>query len=955
MAALLLCGLAVAACSVRDISELDEARQVDDRDVSRPVTTSDPDDAESIDGSTPIVAPDPTGLPSVADPDPEIVIGQLDNGLRYLIRENDNPGRRVEMRLVVDAGSALENVDDDAGPDGDQDGGAHFLEHMLFNGTEQFPENELIAVLRSFGAGFGADINAYTDYDETVYMLTMPTADDEVVDTGLDVLAQWLSAATIDQGQVEAERGIVLDEWRGSESNSSGRIYDTLEALFLDDSPYAGKDPIGTSASISAMDADPLRRFYDDWYRPDNVGVVVVGDIDADDIEAGIVARFGDIGPRADSPERPELTVTPSDTPQVEILADPDVAEGFAQVTLPRSRTAEAAALTGDAASPEADLQNQLLDRIAFDIIATRLGNDALRGDAPFNDAWVDSSSLVRDLDAPEIAVSADAASMEASVQAVFDEYERVRRYGFSTAAGERAVAAVRTEFATLYAGRDSRQDADYAEEYIRHLLVAEPIPTADATDALVTEILDRATPETVAYRFVMRFTDAAPHMMVVVPESAADDLPDESAFVELATSVRDRDLEPRDDEAGIDGALMERPDPIEEVRRDKLTTAGWPGFLDPVVLHFANGVTVALNTNEIVEGQVVMEARSPGGTSMLEDADVAAADAAGSVLADSGVATYDPVSLRNFLADKDVSLAVGIDVFTEGLFGGAAVSDAEVLFQLVHLTMTQPRVDPVGLEQYLDEELPYAADPSIDRNYAEFRVLLDARYDDPRYTLPTVDSLNSLTADDIERVVRDRFGDASDFAFSFSGDIDIAEFVDLSRRYLATLPATGRTEVVDYVEPAPPAGVVTEQTSAGVPWYPVTITRRFLAKPARIAMMTVSASPPLVGSVHAVTFWILSYTVRPSCTADTIEAKLSSRSTICEASLAASVPLWPMAMPMSACLSAGASLTPSPVMATVWPRDCSARTMRSLCSGVVRANTLACCARAGNPASSME
>ena len=238
----------------------------------------------SVDGSTPITEPDVTGLPSISEPDPAIPIGELDNGLRYLIRDNDNPGGRVEMRLAVDAGSVLE--------DDTQDGGAHFLEHMLFNGTEQFPENELIAVLRGFGAGFGADINAYTSYDETVYQLTMPTADDTVVDTGLDVLEQWLSAATIDQAQVEAERGVVLDEWRGSESSSDGRIFATLEELFLAGSAYEDRDPIGTDTSIEAMDAEPLRRFYDDWYRPDNASVIVVGDIDPDVIEQGIIDRF---------------------------------------------------------------------------------------------------------------------------------------------------------------------------------------------------------------------------------------------------------------------------------------------------------------------------------------------------------------------------------------------------------------------------------------------------------------------------------------------------------------------------------------------------------------------------------------------------------------------------------------------------------------------------------------
>jgi len=793
----------MVACSPSSGVSKGESNETSGSSVSAPNTSTPNTSAPtSIDDSTPTTEPDATGLPSVSEPDPAILMGELDNGLRYLIRDNDNPGGRVEMRLAVDAGSVLE--------DETQDGGAHFLEHMLFNGTEEFPENELVAVLRGFGAGFGADINAYTSYDETVYELTMPTSDDAVVETGLDVLEQWLSAATIDQAQVEAERGVVLDEWRGSESSSDGRIFDTLEELFLAGSAYEDRDPIGTDTSISAMDAEPLRAFYDDWYRPDNAAVVVVGDIEPDDIEQGIIDRFEGATARGSSPERPDFTVDPGTEAQVLVLADPDVAEGFAQVTLPLSVAAS------EELEPEAAMQMSILDSLAFDMIATRLGNDALRGDAPFDDAWVDSSSLVRDLDAPEIAVSADGDALEASTQAVYDEYERVRRFGYSQAEVDRAVATLRTGLETTYEGRDSRQDASYAEEYVRHVLEGESIPTADAEYELVNAILDRATPETIAYGFLNRLASSAPHMMIVVPANEAGDLPDESVFLTQASSMSERELEPRADDSGIDGDLMVAPDPVEEASTDTITDDGLTDFIDPLLLTFDNGVSVSLNVSNIVDGQVDFEARSPGGLAVLDDADVAAANAVGAVVGQSGVATYDQVALEAFLADHDVALQSNIDTFTEGMFGNASTSDLEVLFQLIHLGMTQPRVDPIALAQYLDDELPYAADPSIDPGYAGFVTLLNARYDDPRYLLPTVDSLNSVTVEDVERIVRDRFGDASDFAFAFSGDFDVDEMIDLSRRYLGTLPSTGRVETVDYVEPAPPSGVVSEQTQAG-------------------------------------------------------------------------------------------------------------------------------------------
>ncbi len=579
--------------------------------------------------------------------------------------------------------------------------------------------------------------------------------------------------------------------------------------MFLTGSPYEGKQPIGTDADITAMTSAPLRSFYDDWYRPDNAAVVVVGDIDPEEIEQQLIDRFAAVTARGASPERPELTVEPSTEPEVSILADPDVAEGFAQVTLPT-------AAVDDAASAEATQQAAILDAMAFDIIGTRLGNDAVRGEAPFDDAQVNSSGFVRGLDAPEIVVSADGDAMEASVQAVFDEYERVRRFGFTQAEVDRAVSSVRAAADSQYEGRDSRQDAAFAEQYVQHVLVDEPIPSAQAAYDLVNAVLDRATPETVAYGFVNRLAAAGPHVLVVVPESEASAVPPAETFVAQATGMRTRELEPRPDDAAIEGALMAAPEPVEEVSSESLSDGSSVSFVAPTVLEFPNGVQVSLNPTDIVDGQVSLEARSPGGLTALDPADIPAGDAVGSVVGQSGVATYDSVALEAFLADKDVGLQLGIDSFTEGLFGSSATSDLEVLFQLIHLQMTQPRVDPVALSQYLDDELSYASDPSIDPGYAEIKTLYDARYDDPVYLLPTVESLNTVTAEGIDRVVRDRFGDASDFSFAFSGDFDVEEATDLARRYLGTLPATGRTEAVDYVEPPPPAGVVEESVTAG-------------------------------------------------------------------------------------------------------------------------------------------
>ncbi|WP_154723526.1 M16 family metallopeptidase [Ilumatobacter coccineus] len=763
-------------------------------------TTSDP---VAEQGDTPTFEtepPDASSLPSLTDGDDDTVSGMLDNGLRYLIRENDNPGSKVELRLVIDAGSGLE--------DDDQVGGAHFLEHMLFNGTEQFPKNDLVDVLRSFGAGFGADINAYTSFDETVYTLTVPTGDPSVVSTGLDVLEQWLSAATIAEDDVIAERGVVLDEWRVRDQTSSGRLFDEIADFFLAGTAYDGHTPIGGGEAIETTEAAELRRFYDDWYRPDNATVIVVGDIDVDDMEQQVVERFADEVDRGSSPERVTLEVPPATEARARVASDTDLAEGYAFVTLPIAPT--------EAPSIEAEAQAELYRVMAFRILATRLNNDALRGEAPFDSAEVASSEFVREMIAPEIFVTVDGENVAAAVQAIVDEYERVRRFGFAPEEVERAAGTFRSDAQTTYDGRNSRQDASYADEYVDFSLTGDPYVTAQREYDFINAAMDGATPENLTHVFVEVLDAAGPHIFAAVPSGELDDTATAEELVAIAESVGERDLEPPATSAAIGDDLMERPDPVEESERFQLADDPFPNFIDPTVVRFDNGVTVSFNPNAIVEGQVYLEGRSPGGLAALSDADVPNGDALSGVVGNSGVGDFDRVAIDEFLDKKDLTLYPSVDLFEDRFNGVTATTDLEVLFQLIHLGMTTPRVDPVALDQYLDDQLPYAENPGLDSGYAEFVAMQDARYDDIRFLAPTPETLATVSADGLARVAADRFGDASDWTFSFSGDFDVDAAIELARSYLGTLPSSGRVEEVGFDEEPPPSGVVLVETQAG-------------------------------------------------------------------------------------------------------------------------------------------
>ncbi len=735
----------------------------------------------------------------VVPDDPDVRSATLDNGLTYYVRENHSPGGFAELRLAIDAGSVLEGAD--------QSAVAHFLEHMLFNGTEEYPGNELIKVLESFGAAFGADINAYTSYDETVYSLSVPTADGEVLDTAIDILQQWLSAATLTEDDVIAERGVVLDEWRQSVQSSSGRLFEAIAELFLAGSAYEGRDPIGEDAAIETMSAELLRRFYDQWYRPDNAALVIVGDIDVDDVERTIVERFGGLADRSDGALRPPVTFSPFGEPAARVVADPDVVSGFVELTLPAPRVGR---------DTPAAMQEDLFLSLAMQMIATRLDDDATRGEADHDAASVDSNSHVRALDAPSVLVEGDAAALPGALDAVLVEFERVERYGFDPVELARAVDARQAEVDADHDAAPTTQDVEYADRYVQAFLADEPYPAADLTYELAQALLDSASTELVAEALARRRSVAAPHLLISAPGGAA--LPTATEVLAMIDEIDDREIEPRPAAEAVDGELMTAPSPIEEIAEDQLTSE--PGlFLEPTRLTFANGVQVVLNPTPIAGGTTFLGAYSQGGTSLVADADVPDAYVAPLVATTSGLGGLDPVEAAQVLGRTSVQLQPYLDTTSENWFGSASTTDLETMLQVLHLTMTEPRFDQNALDTVLGRLRPYAENPDTDPDVAGQIAFADARYgaEAGRFRpVPTSAELDTVDLDGIERVWRDRYGDAGDWVFVLAGDFDVDEASELARTYLGTLAGTGRVEQWVDAQPDAPAGVVARDVLAG-------------------------------------------------------------------------------------------------------------------------------------------
>ncbi len=808
---MLVCALTVAACSSGDegttsstTTTIDDADQADTTGPGRTTPTTEPGTGAQDPADADPAGPELPGLVDTSDEpipnDAAVRSGVLANGLTYYVRENDNPGSKADVRLAIKAGSVDESSD--------ETGVAHFVEHMLFNGTEQFPENELIDTLRSFGAAFGADVNAYTAFDETVYTLTVPNAD-ETVELGLTVLEQWLSHALFDDAQVVAERGVVLDEWRVRTQSTQGRLFDVAQDMYLTDTPYDDRSPIGDNASIEAMPQVVLRSYYDEWYRPDNAAIVVVGDIDVDEIVDDIERLFGPATAPADAlPSRPDTSFELDLEPAYGLHADPDQQTVDVEVTLPLPATEGSGTLAARVA---------LLDEMIYDALIRRLDQDLAAGLAPYDAVTRGGNSFVDSLDAPALYTFTDAARVDDTLLTLLDEYERTFRFGFTEQETDLARATVRSFFDTRYDGRASNQDSDYADTLVEAFLDDAPYPSIDDEYEIVTTILDAITPEAMTLRFQARWANSAPHVIISTPEHLADQMPTESEVLAAIAETSQRPVEARGSQRDLPDALMERPEPQAPLTIESVIPQG-DSLFDPVRIVYPNGVTVILNSNTIVEGQVFYQGASPGGSSLVADADVVDALYAADIVTSSGIAGFNEAEVAQITAGADAGVGAWIDPYLDHFAGSGAVADIEVLFQKLHLYMTEPRFDPIALSRLQSQVGPVVADPASDARAAGDDAVNDLRYPgELRYaSLPTPEQFETLDLDGVERVWRDRYGDASDWVFVFAGDIDIDAVTELANSYFGSLPGSGAVESWIDVEDPPPSGIADAEVAAG-------------------------------------------------------------------------------------------------------------------------------------------
>ncbi|HEY0763396.1 MAG TPA: insulinase family protein [Pyrinomonadaceae bacterium] len=738
--------------------------------------------------------------PSLTQPmpvDPEITMGKFPNGLRYYIRQNKKPEKRAELRLVVKAGAILE--------DDDQRGLAHFVEHMAFNGTKNFPKHELISFIESLGMRFGADINAYTSFDETVYMLQVPTDKPEAMARAFQVLEDWAHNLTFDPAEIEKERGVVLEEWR-SGRGAGMRNTEKMFPVMFKGSRYANRLPIGLPEIIQTGKPERLKQFYADWYRPDLMAVIAVGDFDKSAVEKLVNTHFATI-PAHKSPRERQTYDVPdrSDT-------------GFAINTDKETTTTSIEIDTVLPARPQGSIgayRQKTVDRLFGGMLNARFAELTQKPDAPFVFGFGGRGGfLARTKEVAFLNALVKENGVERGLQALLTEAERVARFGFTETELARQKASVLRNYERNALEKDNTLAVNRAGEYVRNFLIDETLPSADDEYALHQRFLPEITLAEINKLAREWFPVSNQNRLVIVtaPQKDGVTVPDEAKLASIIKESNSAEVKPYVDTVASAVLLESLPAPGKIVKtgtNDKVGLTMW---------ELANGVKVVLKPTTFRADEIIFRASSPGGTSLASDADYTPASTATQVVNPGGVAKFSAIDLGKMLAGKVASANPFIGELEEGLTGGSSRKDLETMFQLIYLRFTQPRADANAFAAQATQARTFMNNQSAVPEFAFFDALSTARYGNhPRRRTLTAASVDEWNLDKSLAFYKDRFADASDFTFYFVGNFDEATIKPLVERYLGALPSLKRKETWKDIGVKLPSGVIEKRVEKGI------------------------------------------------------------------------------------------------------------------------------------------
>ena len=725
--------------------------------------------------------------------DPAVRIGKLPNGFTYYIRKNVEPKNRVQLYLANKIGSIMENDD--------QRGLAHFMEHMGFNGTKNFPKNDLVNYLQKAGVRFGADLNAYTSFDETVYQLPIPSDDPEVLKNGIQIMRDWAQDATLDVAEIDKERGVVLEEKRLGKG-AQQRMQDKYLPMLFNNSRYSDRLPIGTEEVLKNFSAETIKQFYKDWYRPDLQALIVVGDIDVDAMEKTIKAKFSDLKNPLKPRQRTKYSISLLNKNQFIAVTDKEFPVSVAQIMIkhPESKLITAT-----------DYRNSIIRSLFNSMIGTRFADMSKQADPPFLQAGANISGFLAGLDMYNVFVVAKPGEMERGFKAILTETERVKRFGFTQTELDRAKQSYLTNMESSFKEKDKTPSESLVKEYLRNFLEQEASPGIEYEYKMANSMtggISLSDLNNLAKKYI---TDVNRDVIIMGPEKDKDNLPDEAKVESWISGTKQSDISAYVDQLSDKPLLSEKLSGGKVISESKIPEIGISEF------KLSNGIKVILKPTDFKNDEISFSAFSPGGSSLYSDADFQSAQYATAIIRNGGLAEFNSVQLPKLLSGKRVSVSPFITERSEGISGSTSPKDLETALQLTYLYFTQPRKDAETFKGLIAQQKGGLANRGNDPNsvFADSVAAILGNYN-VRRTGPTVEKINQVSLDRAFEIYKDRFADASDFTFVFVGSFKPEEIKPLLEQYLGSLPSGNRKEAAKDLGIKIPAGKIDKKIYKG-------------------------------------------------------------------------------------------------------------------------------------------
>ena len=710
--------------------------------------------------------------------DPAVRYGKLDNGLTYYIRHNEEPKDRASFYIAQKVGAVQE--------DDNQRGLAHFLEHMCFNGTKNFPGNKVVEYCESIGVKFGQNLNAYTAADETVYNINdVPTTSKGNIDSCLLILHDWADGLLLETAEIDKERGVIHEEWR-MRSSASQRIFERNLPTLYPGSKYGLRMPIGTMEVIDNFDPDVLRAYYEKWYRPDLQGIVVVGDLDVDYVEGKIKEMFGSIK-MPENPAKYEMYPVPDNNEPIFVI-DKDKEQQtniielmFKQERMPQEMRGSLAFM----------LQNYMVG-VAEHCLNARLAELSQKADCPFLQAGSQYGDYImsRTCDAFMVYLIPKPGQDAAAVQAVMQEVERANRFGFTATEVLRARDEKISQFEKLYENRDKRKNGSFVHEYVRHFLDGDYFTDIETEFQTYKAYAQQLPPEMAStiFKEMTARTDTNFVCLALYPEKEGVTVPTADEFKQAIKAAKEAKLEAYVDNVKDEPLVAQLPKPVK-IKKESAAEHGYTCWT------LSNGARVYFKQTDFNNSQVMVAARSFGGTNKVKEEELTNAELLAAVMGSTGIGNFTSVELEKKLAGKQVSLSPNLTMTTDRLDGTSTPKDLRTLFELIYLRFQKPSVDNDGYNNLIQTLRTQLQNITKNPDVAFSDSVQQTLYAHNKRVGSVIPDLDKVNYETVRRIYSERFASAGDFDFFFTGAFNTDSLRTFTEQYIATLPGIKKRE----------------------------------------------------------------------------------------------------------------------------------------------------------------